>query len=62
MSKSKPDSSRTERTKQEPRDQTPEHQREKSWRPTDENFDESDGAVDEEMEFDTSKYEAPRNR
>ena len=53
MPKSKP--SQSEQTKRNPRDPGPD--REKSWRPTDENFDESDGTVDAENEFDTEKYE-----
>jgi hypothetical protein len=62
MSKSKQDETRQDNTKRTHRDQGPEHEREKSWRPTDENFVESDGTVDEEMEVDTGKYEAPRSR
>jgi hypothetical protein len=64
MSKSKQDPTRQDRTKRAHRDPSPEREaeREKSWRPTDENFEDSDGAVDQEMEFDTGKYDAPRNR
>ncbi len=63
MSKAKQDQTRQDRTKRAHHDPSPEQQdREKSWRPTDENFVESDGAVDDEMEFDTGKYEAPRGR
>jgi hypothetical protein len=62
MSKSQQDETRPGRAKPAHRDQPAEQVREKSWRPTDENFNESDGAVDEEMEFDTGKYEAPRSR
>jgi hypothetical protein len=61
MSKSKQEELREDRTKRAHRDSVTQD-REKSWRPTDENFNDSDGTVDEEMEFDTSKYEVPRSR
>lgn len=48
-------SSQADRTKRNPRDPSPE--RDKSWRPTDENFEDSDGTVDSEMEVDTDKYD-----
>lgn len=45
--------------KRPPREQ-PEPQRKKSsWQPADDLYGNSDGAVDEEMEFDTGKYERP---
>lgn len=60
MPKSKPTATdkRGSRTKRNPRDPGPE--RDKSKRePIDDLYGESDGAVDEEMEFDTGKYERP---
>ena len=67
MSKTKetPTDKRGTRTKRNPRDPSPERQEEASERketssePLDDLYGESDGAVDEEMEFDTGKYERP---
>ena len=60
MSKAKPTppGKRGSREKANPFDQNPER-KESSWEPADDLFGESDGAVDEEMEFDTEKYERP---
>ena len=60
MSKSKqtPADKRGSRSKRNPRDPSPERER-ASWEPLDDLNGDSDGAVDEEMEFDTSKYERP---
>jgi hypothetical protein len=60
MSKSKqtPSDSRGSRTKRNPRDPSPER-KQSSWSPIDDLYGDSDGAVDEEMEFDTGKYERP---
>ena len=46
------------RTKRNPRDPSPEH-KESTFAPVDDLYGDSDGAVDEEMEFDTGKYERP---
>jgi hypothetical protein len=49
---------RGSRTKHNPRDPSPERER-SSWEPLDDLYGDSDGAVDEEMELDTGKYERP---
>jgi hypothetical protein len=49
---------RGSRTKRNPRDPSPER-KQSSWAPSDDLYGDSDGAVDEEMEFDTGKYERP---
>lgn len=46
------------RTKRNPRDPSPQREQ-SSWEPLDDLYGTSDGAVDEEMELDTGKYEAP---
>jgi len=60
MSKSKqtPADKRGSRVKRNPRDPSPEREK-SSWAPIDDLYGESDGAVDEEMEFDTGKFERP---
>ncbi|HEY5923460.1 MAG TPA: hypothetical protein VIV11_17390 [Kofleriaceae bacterium] len=59
MSKSKPPTDkRGSRTKRNPRAPSPEHKK-SSWAPLDDLHGDSDGAVDEEMELDTGKYERP---
>ncbi len=60
MSKSKQTATdkRRSRAKRNPRDPSPEREKSK-WEPLDDLYGESDGAVDEEMEFDTGKYERP---
>ena len=59
MSKSKhTPSDRRGSRKRNPRDPSPERTRAK-WEPLDDLYGDSDGAVDEEMELDTSKYERP---
>ena len=60
MRKSKQTASdvRGSRTKQKPRDPS-EERKKSSWEPADDLYGNSDGAVDEEMEFDTGKYERP---
>lgn len=58
MPKRKPSPARARgRAKRNPRDPGPD--REKSWAPVDDLYGTSDGAVDEEMELDTGKYERP---
>jgi hypothetical protein len=72
MSKAKetPADKRGTRTKRNPRDPGPDRQQSSeaaeaderkpsSWEPIDDLYGESDGAVDEEMEFDTGKFERP---
>lgn len=49
---------RGSRVKRNPRDPSPER-KESSRAPSDDPYGESDGAVDEEMELDTGKYERP---
>ena len=56
--KQTPADKRGTRTKRNPRDPSPER-KESSLNPTDDLYGDSDGAVDEEMEFDTGKYERP---
>ena len=60
MSKSKqtPTDKRGSRGKRNPRDPSPERKK-SSWAPIDDLYGDSDGAVDEEMELDTGKYERP---
>ncbi len=60
MPKSKPTASdkRGSRSQRNPRDPSPEREQSK-WEPIDDLYGDSDGAVDEEMEFDTGKYERP---
>jgi hypothetical protein len=60
MPKSKQTASdkRGSRSKRNPRDPSPEREQSK-WEPIDDLYGDSDGAVDEEMEFDTGKYERP---
>jgi hypothetical protein len=60
MSKPKqtPSDRRGSRAKRNPRDPSPER-KQSSWEPLDDLSDDSDGAVDAEMEFDTGKYERP---
>ena len=57
-SKQTPSDARGSRTKRNPRDPSPERKK-SSWEPADDLYGNSDGAVDEEMEFDTGKYERP---
>jgi hypothetical protein len=59
MSKSKQTATdkRGSRTKRNPRDPSPERKR--SSARTDDLYGDSDGAVDEEMELDTDRYERP---
>lgn len=56
--KQTPSDKRGSRVKRNPRDSSPEH-KEPSFAPIDDLYGDSDGAVDEEMEFDTGKYERP---
>jgi len=60
MSKPKqtPPDRRTSRRKRNPRDDSPKREQ-SSWEPPDDRGGESDGAVDEEMEVDTGRYERP---
>jgi hypothetical protein len=53
-----PADKRGSRSKRNPRDPSPEREK-SSWEPLDDLYGNSDGAVDEEMEFDTGKYERP---
>jgi hypothetical protein len=53
-----PADKRGSRAKRNPRDPSPEREQ-SSWEPIDDLYGNSDGAVDEEMEFDTGKYERP---
>lgn len=56
-----PKSKQTEqrgRTKRNPRDPSPEH-KQSSRSPNEDLTGDSDGTVDEEMEFDTGKFERP---
>jgi hypothetical protein len=65
MSKAKqnatPADKRGNRTKRNPRDAeaNKEENKQSTWSPIDDLYGDSDGAVDEEMEFDTGKYERP---
>jgi hypothetical protein len=55
---SSPSDKRGSRVKRNHRDSSPQR-KESSWAPVDDLYGNSDGAVDEEMEFDTGKYERP---
>jgi hypothetical protein len=51
---------KSKQTKRNPREPVPEPERKKSsWEPLDDLYGTSDGAVDEELELDTGKYERP---
>jgi len=51
---------KSKQPKRAPRQTEPEPQRKKSsWSPLDDLYGNSDGAVDEELELDTGKYERP---
>ena len=54
------------RTKRQPRDPAPDRagtsRKRAGWAPSDDLFEDSDGVVDRELEFDTNKYSVPPPR
>ena len=50
------------RTKRQPRDPGPDRRKRASWAPSDDLFEDSDGVIDRDLEFDTNKYSIPLSR